>query len=57
MPPFGNLSGTDVYVSEHVGEKDPIAFTAGTHRELIQMSCADFVRLAQPKKVEMAIAR
>lgn len=57
MPPFGNLYGMDVYVSEHVGQEDPIAFNAGTHRELIQMSYADFVRLAQPKKVEMAIAR
>lgn len=57
MPPLGNFYGMDVYVSEHVGQEDPIAFNAGTHRELIQMNYADFVRLAQPKKVEMAIAR
>ena len=48
MPPFGNLYDMDVYVSESLAEDEEIAFAAGSHRELIRMSYADFDRLVEP---------
>ena len=38
MPPFGNLYGLDVYVAEELTEDEEIAFSAGSHTELIRMS-------------------
>lgn len=48
MPPLGNLYEMPVFVDEHLTEDDQIAFNAGSHRELIQMSYKDFHRLVQP---------
>ena len=49
MPPFGNLYGMDVYVAESLAEDDEIAFSAGSHTELVRMSYRDFERLVKPK--------
>jgi len=54
MPPFGNLYGMDVYVSELLEEDAEIAFNAGSHTELIRLAYADFVRLVNPKVVRLA---
>ncbi len=54
MPPFGNLYNMEVYVDESLTEDKEIAFNAGTHVELIQMSYEDFERLVQPKKIKFA---
>ena len=48
MPPFGNLFGLPVYVSKTLAQSQEIAFNAGNHRELLQMSFADFERLVKP---------
>lgn len=48
MPPFGNLYGMPVYVAAKLSEDESIAFNAGTHRELIRLPYADFVRLVKP---------
>ena len=48
MPPFGNLFGLPVCVSETLSRSEEIAFNAGDHKELLQMSFADFVRLVKP---------
>lgn len=48
MPPFGNLYGMSVFVSETLSEDEEIAFNAGTHTELIKLSYDDFERLVQP---------
>lgn len=48
MPPFGNLYGMDVYASEAFAENVEIAFTAGSHSELIRLAYADYERLVQP---------
>jgi len=48
MSPFGNLYGLDVYVEESLLEDSEIAFNAGSHTELIQISYADFERLVNP---------
>ena len=49
MPPFGNLYGLDVYVAEQLTENEEIAFSAGSHTELIRMSYEDFESLVTPK--------
>ena len=48
MPPFGNLYGMTVYVDESLTKDKDIAFNAGSHNELIQVSYADFERLVKP---------
>lgn len=48
MPPFGNLFGLPVYVSEPLPKNEEISFNAGNHRELLQMSFSDYRRLARP---------
>jgi Ala-tRNA(Pro) deacylase len=53
MPPFGNLYGMDVYVSEALTEDEEIAFNAGSHTELVRLAYADFERLVQPKVVRL----
>jgi Ala-tRNA(Pro) deacylase len=49
MPPFGNLFGIDVLVSDSLTEDEMIAFNAGSHKELIRMTYRDFAQLVQPK--------
>lgn len=49
MPPFGNLYGLDVYVAESLAEDEVIAFSAGTHTDLVKMAFATFAKLAKPK--------
>lgn len=51
MPPFGNLFDMDVYVSETLTEDDEIAFSAGSHSELIRLAYGDFERLVHPKRI------
>jgi len=48
MPPFGNLYGMAVYVDESLTKDKDIAFNAGSHSELLQVSYADFERLVMP---------
>ena len=48
MPPFGNLYGMQVYVAEKLAEDEEIAFSAGSHSELIQLAYDDFYRLTKP---------
>ena len=55
MPPFGNLYNLAVYVAKVVQEEDEIAFSAGTHTEIIQMSYRDFERLVHPLVLKFAI--
>ena len=49
MPPFGNLYGMDVYVDKALTKDKEIAFNAGSHSELMQLSYDDFARLVKPK--------
>jgi len=49
MPPFGNLYDMEVYVSDTLSEDVEIAFSAGSHSELIRLAYADYERLVQPK--------
>ncbi len=49
MPPFGNLYGMEVFVTEVLAEDEEIAFNAGSHTELIRMSYRYFEALVKPK--------
>ena len=49
MPPFGNLYDIDVYVAAQLTEDEEIAFSAGSHTEVVRMSYKDFDRLVMPK--------
>lgn len=49
MPPFGNLYGMDVYVSEQLTCSEEMAFNAGSHTEVMRLRFADFERLVKPK--------
>lgn len=55
MPPFGNLYDMDVFVESHLTEDEEIAFNAGTHTELVQLSYKDFERLVQPKAANFSM--
>ncbi|HLV02719.1 MAG TPA: YbaK/EbsC family protein [Acidobacteriota bacterium] len=54
MPPFGNLYGMEVYVTESLAEDEQIAFNAGSHTELIQIPYQDFERLVKPKVLKFS---
>ena len=56
MPPFGNLFGMEVFVSERLSLENEIAFNAGTHTELIMMSYYDFDQLVKPRVVRLSYA-
>ena len=54
MPPFGNLYDIPVFADESLTRDKEIAFSAGSHRELIRMAWDDFERLAGPQITEFA---
>lgn len=49
MPIFGSLYGIPVILSEDLAESDEIAFTAGTHRDVVRMKVSDFIAAENPK--------
>jgi len=53
MPPFGNLFGMQVFVTEELAEDEEIAFNAGSHTELVRMSYGDFARLVKPTVLDV----
>ena len=56
MPPFGNLFGMDTYMDRNLAKEEHIAFTAGTHTDVIEMRFSDYRRLAHPKLIQIAMA-
>ena len=54
MPPFGNLYGRSVFADASLTKDDQIAFSAGSHDELIRMAYKDFGRLVQPAVAEFS---
>ncbi|MEW6333381.1 MAG: YbaK/EbsC family protein [Thermodesulfobacteriota bacterium] len=53
MPPFGNLYDMRVFTDHSLSEDEEIAFSAGTHSELVKLRFEDFKRLVQPTMVRM----
>jgi len=56
MPPFGNLYQMPVVVDTGIAG-DFIAFTIGSHRDVVRMSFADFQRLTRPKVASIAMSQ
>ncbi len=48
MPPFGSLYQIPVYVDEMVTEVDDLCFNAGSHEQIMRMSCADYLQFEKP---------
>lgn len=56
VPPFGNLYGMNVYISDALSVDDEIAFSAGSHIELIKLSMNDYSEIVRPRIVHACIA-
>lgn len=56
MPPFGNLYGMQVFVSEILAADEQITFNAGSHAEVIRIAYKDFERLVEPIGATLSIA-
>ncbi len=52
MPIFGSLYGIPVLVAKELTENAEIAFTAGTHREVVRIRTGDFLDAERPKVCE-----
>lgn len=48
MPPFGTFHDLPVAVDTQIAHARYVAFTAGTHRDVIRLSNDDFQRLVRP---------
>jgi Ala-tRNA(Pro) deacylase len=57
MPPFGNLFGIPVYVDRTLEQDEKIVFNAGTHTLTATLAFEDFVRLTEPRMVDVAVQR
>jgi Ala-tRNA(Pro) deacylase len=55
MPPLGSLYGLPVFVSTTIAEDDEIAFNAGSHTEIVQLSYRDFQKLERPRIGDFAM--
>ena len=55
MPPFGNLYGMPVYVAETLTRDEYIAFSAGSHREVVIMTYSDYARLVRPVAMKFSL--
>lgn len=54
MPPFGHLYDMKTFMAASLAEDEQIAFSAGSHTEVIKMSFSDYQRLANP--IELAFS-
>lgn len=52
MPIFGSLYGIPVLVAHELTTEDEIAFTAGTHRDIVRLGVSDFLSAERPKVFE-----
>ncbi len=57
MPPFGNLYQVPVYMDRRLADRTQIVFNAGTHRETMTITAADYHRLVQPSILEFVAPR
>ncbi|MBI4591526.1 MAG: YbaK/EbsC family protein [Candidatus Rokubacteria bacterium] len=55
MPPFGNLYDMPVYIDACFPRAKEIFFQAGNHREVVQLSYADYARLVAPTVGEFCL--
>lgn len=55
VPPFGNLYGLPVYADAELMKEDDLAFSAGTHTQIVRMHAADYRALVEPRIGDFAI--
>ncbi len=55
VPPFGNLFGVNTFVDRQLTSGEPLAFSAGTHRDVMVIRYADYARLVKPGIVDVAV--
>jgi Ala-tRNA(Pro) deacylase len=55
MPPFGNLFNVPVLLDEGLASAEFFGFTAGTHRDVLHVSGADFHALVNPLVASFAL--
>ena len=55
VPPFGDLFGIKTYIDGEMARRDQIAFMAGTHTDVIVMPMGEYLRLAKPQQLKLAI--
>jgi Ala-tRNA(Pro) deacylase len=55
MPPFGNLYCMQVYIERSLCHDREIAFNAGNHQELIRMQLDEYLRLVNPKIIDIEV--
>jgi Ala-tRNA(Pro) deacylase len=48
MPPFGHLYNVPLHVDRALTSETYVVFQAGSHREAMKITTADFIRLAKP---------
>ncbi len=48
MPPFGSLYDLPTFVDRMVTEVDDLCFNAGSHEQILRMSCDDYLAVEQP---------
>jgi Ala-tRNA(Pro) deacylase len=54
-PPFGNLYGVRVLLDQRLAEREHMVCRDGTHEETIELPVADYVELAHPRIVDVAV--
>ena len=54
MPPFGNLYAMEVFVSPRLSVDEEIAFSAGTHTELVRLTYQDYADLVSPIVIRLS---
>ncbi|HLH16270.1 MAG TPA: YbaK/EbsC family protein [Bryobacteraceae bacterium] len=54
MPPIGPIYGFPVFLDAALAGQETIAFNAGTHRDVVHMTMAEFRRLAEPQIVAIS---
>jgi len=54
-PPFGEPYGLKTVVDERLAGCETIAFTAGTHKQTVRMSYADYARVARPTVADFSV--
>jgi Ala-tRNA(Pro) deacylase len=54
VPPIGWLYGMTTLIDESLAHGDRVMFQAGTHVDAVEMSLADYRRLAKPEMAHFA---
>ncbi len=54
-PPFGNLYKIRTMVDSHLTSEPHILFSAGSHRDAIEMAYADYDRLVHPDVADLSV--